>query len=413
MLTVPRALLTVVAVLLAGGGGASAAADVALQLRAEHQRHAERVREAAGEAIALGTEWFGAPPFERLTVESAPAGSASAGDRPGHIVVPMHWLQPARSLKLEADVARAVLRQWWGVGITIPDRFLADGIADYAHTRIVERLYDRRHQREAYSTYEVRFFGGLVPWAIRAVRVDRATAVIALGEYRRIPDVDMRAAGPELRRAQAAKAAAALLTLERYIGWPALQRGFSLAAERYRGKTMTADNFAQAVSDASDRDLSWFFTPVFNGPSHWDYAVESIATEVLGNTMCGAAPCVRSTVLVRRNGSTAFTGTAQEPSGGFQSGRAMEIELQFADGQAVSERWDGRSETRQLVYDAPSPVIRATVDPRDVLALDVRRLNNTRSATTTTTTASGGLLSWSARWTIWLQDLLMTHAVLY
>lgn len=398
------------ALLLAGGGNSNAAADVTLQLRTEHQRHAERVREAAAEAIAHCTEWFGTPPFESLIVESAPAGSHSTTDRPGHIVVPMHWLQPSRSLLLEADVARAVVRQWWGVGITIPDRFLADGIAEYAHTRTVERIYDRRFQREAYSTHEVRFFGGLIPWAVRALRLERTTAAVALSGYRRIPDVDVRSTEDGVRRAQAAKIAAALITLERYIGWPALQRGLSLAAERYRGKTMTAAEFAQAVSDASDRDLSWFFTPLFNGPSHWDYAVESITTEVLGNTMCGPVPCVRSTVTVQRLGNTPFTGTAQEPTGGFQSGRAVEIELQFGDGQIVSERWDGRSETRQLVYDAPSPVIRATVDPRDVLALDLRRLNNTRS---TSTGVSSGLLSWSARWTIWLQDLLMTHAVLY
>lgn len=396
--------------LLAGGANPGAAAETSLQLRPEHQRHSARVSEAANEAIALCTEWFGAPPFERLTVESAPAGSQAAGDRPGHVVVPMHWLQPARSLMLEADVTRAVVRQWWGVGIVLPDRFLADGIAEYAHTRMLERIYDRRFQREAYSTYEVRFFGGLLPWAIRALRLDRATAVVTLGEFRQIADVDVRSADSSLQRAQAAKIATALITLERYIGWPALQRGFSLAAERYRGKTMTAADFAQAVSDASDRDLSWFFTPVFNGPSHWDYAVESLTTEALANTTCGSAQCVRSTVVVQRNGNTPFTGTSQEPAGSFQSGRAVEIELQFADGQVVSERWDGRSETRQLVYDAPSPVIRATVDPRQVLALDLRRLNNSRS---TRVDASGGKLSWTARWTIWFQDLLMTHAVLY
>jgi len=403
-------LLTTVVLLLAGSPHLHAAADVALQLRAEHQRHASRIDDAVTEAIALCTEWFGAPPFDRLTVASAPAGSAPISNRPGHVVVPMHWLQPSRSLLLEADVVRAVIRQWWGVGVTVPDRFLADGIAEYAHARVLERIYDRRFQREAYSTYEMRFFGGLVPWAIRALRLDRATAVITQGEYRRHADVDVRSTDTDLRRAQAAKVAAALITLERYIGWPALQRGFSLAAERHRGTAMTAADFAQAVSDASDRDLSWFFTPVFSGPSRWDYAVESMATDVLRNTTCGSSPCVRSTVTVQRYGNTPFTGTSQEPAGGFQAGRAVEIELQFADGQIVSERWDGRSETRQLVYDAPSPVIRATVDPRDVIALDLQRLNNSRS---TDEAASSGRLSWTARWTIWLQDLLMTQAVLY
>jgi hypothetical protein len=403
-----RAGLTVL-LLLAGGGGSSAAVDVTLQLLPEHQAHAERLRDAANEAITQYTEWFGPPPFERLTIESARVG-ASTPDRPGHVVVALRWLQPSRSLLMEASLARAIARQWWGVGITMPDRFLADGIAEYAQARTLERIYDRRHQRLAYSTYEARFFGGLVPWAVRALRLDRTTTGIGRGDYRRQPDVDVRLTDAALQPAQAAKIAAALMTLERYIGWPAVQRGLSLAVERYRGASMSAEDFARTMGDASDRDLSWFFNPLFTGSSHWDYAVEAIGIEVVGNSSCGSGPCVRSTVIVRRNGNSAFTGTSHPPSGGFESGRAIEIELQFADGRVLTERWDGRAETRTLVYDAPTPVIRATVDPRDVLSLDLHRLNNTR---TTTAGPQGGLIAWTARWTIWLQDLLLTQSMLF
>lgn len=409
MFSTARAFVTVLMLVLAGGATPRAAADVQLQLRPEHQRQGERVRDAADEAIAQYTAWFGAPPFEGLIVESVPAGSPAA-DRRGHAVVPMHWLQPARSLLLEAEVARAIARQWWGIGVTMPDRLLADGIAEYAQARTLEQIYDRRHRRPAYSTYEVRYFGGLVPWAIRALRLERASAGIGLHEYRRYPDVDVRTDDPALRRAQAAKVAAALVTLERYIGWPSLQRGLSLAIERYRGRTMTAGDFAHAVGDGSNRDLSWFFSPLFNGPSQWDYAIESIGAEPLGNTTCGSGPCVRSTVVVRRNGNIAFTGTSQQPVGDFQSGRAVEIALDFADGQTVTERWDGRAETRTLVYDAPSRVIRAAVDPRAVLALDFRRLNNTRSIAAG---SQAGLVSWTARWMIWFQDLLITQSALF
>lgn len=395
---------------LLSGVGSRAAADVRLQLRPEHQAHAERIQDAAAEAITQFTEWFGDAPFEQLTIESVSAGQAPAADQRGRVSVPMHWLQPARSLLMEAEIARGIARQWWGVAVIMPDQFLADGIADYAQSRTVERIYDRRHQRLAYSTYEARYFGGLLPWAIRALRLDRTASGINRSEYRRHPDVDVRTADAELRSARAAKVAAALLTLERHIGWPSLQRGLRLAMDRYRGKTMTAEDFGRTMSDAADRDLTWFFDPVFNGPTHWDYAVESIASEPLGNSSCGAGPCIRSTVVIQRIGNTAFTGTVHQPMGGFQAGRAMEIELRFADGQTISERWDGRDERRTLVFDAPSPVVIATVDPRDVLALDLKRLNNRRSTANAT---SAGLVAWTARWTIWLQDLLLTHAALF
>jgi hypothetical protein len=403
--------IVVAIVLMSAARQAVAAADLLLTLHPEHRAHEARLRDAADDTIAQFSEWFGPAPFERLAIDTIPSGQTAPPDQPGRIVVPIHWLQPQRSLLMEAAVARAIARQWWGVSIEMPDQFLSDGIAEYAQGRAVERIYDRRHQRMAYSTYEARYFGNLVPWAIRALRLDRATAGVDRTSYRSLPDVDVQSTDAEHRRARAAKIAAALVTLERYIGWPALQRGLSLANQQYAGRRMSADEFAQTLNDAAERDLSWFLAPVLNGPTRWDYAVESITTSRDGTAACGGASCVRSTIVVRRLGNTAFTGTSQEPAGDFEAGRAIEIELEFADGQKISQRWDGRAETRSLVYDAPSGVVRATVDPRDVLTMDLTRLNNTRRVDDRA--ARAGILAWSARWAIRLQDLLLTHAFLY
>ncbi|MEO7134613.1 MAG: hypothetical protein ABI024_10380 [Vicinamibacterales bacterium] len=388
----------------------AATIEITLQLHPDHRRHEARIRDAAGEAIGQYVEWFGPAPFESLIVETAPPGVLAPADRAGRIALRLHWLQPERSLLLEAKIARATARQWWGGAITMPDQALADGIAEYAQSRIVERIYDRRHQRLAYSTYETRYFGGLVPWAIRALRLDRRTAGIGRAEYRRHSDVDVGGIAPELRAARAAKVAAGLLTLERYVGWPALQRGLSLAIERYRGRSMSADEFARTISDAAERDLSWFFDPLFKSTATWDYAVTSIATEARPGSNCGNASCIRSTIVIERLGDAMFTGTAHPPSGDFESGRAIEIDVEFADGQMAQVRWDGRAASKTLTFDGPSPVTRASIDPREVLAMDLYRQNNTRSVAVADTTTRA---SWSVRWTIWLQDLLLTHALFY
>ncbi|MEO7156496.1 MAG: hypothetical protein ABI039_02975 [Vicinamibacterales bacterium] len=391
------------------GSGAQAPAEITLRLDADHHRHESRIRDAAAEAVSQYSEWFGPAPFDRLTVTTIAAGLEAPPEVPGQATITAHWLQPERSLTLEADVARAIAKQWWGVSISIPAQFLSDGIAEYAQGRTLERIYDRRHQRLAYSTYEARYFGGLVPWAIRALRLDRETEGIGRATYRRAHDVDLRDADPLLRDARAAKVAAALLTLERYIGWPALQRGLSLATERYRGRAMSTDDFARTIGDASDRDLAWFFNPLFHDASRWDYAVTSLTTEPRRES-CGAGPCIRSTVIVERLGNAMFSGTTHPPTGEFESGRAIEIEIDFADGERVSQRWDGRAASKTIVFDGPSPVTRASIDPRDVLALDLTRLNNTRA---TTALDGGALATWSARWAVWLQDLLLTYALFY
>ena len=408
-----RAIVTTVWLLLAAGESrtfAAAPPGVTLQLDADHRRHEARIRDAAGEAIAQYIDWFGPAPFDQLTIHTVPFGRELPGERAGTAALHAHWLQPERSLLLEADVARAIARQWWGIGVAMPDQFLADGIVDYAQSRTVERIYDRRHQRIAYSTYEARYFGGLVPWAIRALRLERQTAGIGRAEYRRHSAVMVRDTAPALRTARTAKVAAAFVTLERYIGWPALQRALSLAGERYRGRTMSAEDFSRTVSDAADRDLSWFFEPLFDQPAHWDYAIGAVAIESRAGTDCGAGPCLRSTIVLQRLGDATFTGTAHPPAGVFESGRALEIELEFADGQKVAEHWDGRAESKTLMFDGPSPLARAAVDPRGVIALDLFRQNNARSLASPdlATTAP-----WSVRWTIWLQDLLLTHALLF
>lgn len=389
---------------------AAATIEITLQAHPDHRRHEARIRDAAEEAIAQYVEWFGPAPFDRLVIATTAPGVPAQPESAGRVSLSAHWLQPERSLLMEAEVARAVARQWWGVAIAMPDRFLADGIADYAQSRIAERIYDRRHQRLVYSTFETRYFGGMVPWAIRALRLDRRSAGINRAEYRRHPDVDLKGSAPELGRARAAKIASGLLTLERYIGWPALQRGLSLAVERYRGRSLSAVDFARTISDAADRDLSWFFDPLFTTSSQWDYAVASIATQDRPGTNCGKGACVRSTVVIQRVGDAMFTGTAHLPAGDFESGRAIEIDVEFADGQKAEERWDGRAASKTLTFEGPAPVTRASIDPREVLAMDLYRQNNSRSVFTIDTATT---VSWSVRWTIWLQDLLLTHALLY
>jgi hypothetical protein len=92
----------------------------------------------------------------------------------------------------------------------MPDRYLADGLAEYAQSRTLERIFDRRHQRINYSLLETRWFGGLLPWAIRAARLDRQTSGLNRPVFRRHPGVDLRDPSPLVRPAQMAKSAAAI-----------------------------------------------------------------------------------------------------------------------------------------------------------------------------------------------------------
>ena len=114
--------------------------------------------------------------------------------------------------------------------------------------------------------------------------------------------------------------------------------------------------------------------------------------------------------MLQRPGTARFTGTALEPRGDFEAGRANEIAISFADRQTIVDRWDGRAESKTLEYHAPAAVVSATIDPRRVLLLDLTALNNTKPERVE---SSPTRWSWTVRWTTWLQDVLLTHAFLF
>lgn len=388
-----------------------ATCELRVWLQPDHVAHAERIADAAREALDQYSAWFTPYPYDRLTIIDMPWQSPEiAPPGAGVVLIRARWLQPERSLTLEAQVARGIARQWWGTLIAMPDRYLADGLAEYAQARTLERIFDRRHQRVNYSLLETRWFGGLVPWAIRAARLDRHTGGINQAAFRRLPGVDLGAHSSELAPAQTARAAAAINTLERYIGWPALQRGLSGAARRYAGQTMTSAMFFATLGDASDRDLSWFVDQAFAPGVTYDYAVADLTSVADSSGACGAGPCYLTTVVLRRLGGGVFAGTSVPPLGPFESGRALEVEVRFADGQRSDEHWDGRAVEKTLVYHGPAPATWARIDPARTLLLDANRLNNAR---TLTQPSPAGTLPWSVRWTTWLQDLLLSSAFFF
>ena len=385
--------------------------ELRLLLQPDHVQHAGRIADAAREALDQYGAWFVRYPYDHLTIVDRPWQSPAVdAAAPGVVNIRARWLQPERSLTLEAQVTRGVARQWWGTLIGVPDRFLADGLVEYAQSRTLERIFDRRHQRINYSLHETRLFGGLLPWAIRAARLDRQTSGINRSAFRRDPAVDLHDPSSSARGAQAAKAAAALTTLERYLGWPALQRGLSAAARRYAGQTMTTEAFAEILGDAADRDLSWFFDQAFGGTTTYDFAVAGLSSIAQPNETCGTGPCYQTTVVLQRRGDALFTGTSLPPVGGFEAGRALEIEVRFADGQRSEEHWDGRAAEKTLVYHGPAPAISARIDPARTLLLDVNRLNNSRTLVPPPIAAT---LPWSVRWITRLQDLLLSYAFFF
>ena len=115
-------------------------------------------------------------------------------------------------------------------------------------------------------------------------------------------------------------------------------------------------------------------------------------------------------MVVRRLGEAEFTGTSAPPIAPFESGRGVELLVRFDDGSERVDRWDGRNRWKTFVYESAVRARSAEVDPRRVLLLDVNRTND---SVTLAPSASRAATRWAARWSLWLQDLLLTSASLW
>jgi len=361
--------------------------ELRLLLQPEHAAQADRIE--ADVRAAFGRDFTTIAPYSYadLTIVDLPWQMRGGGVFPGFLTLATRWLAPSRVTELESAVARALARQSWQSSIladAVANRWLVDGVSAYAAIRLSEPLVQRQlESTDPDGFVTARFFGGFVPYAVRAFRASDALGSDGLA---------------------AVSSARALQTLERYLGWPTFETILSEYARQYRFAHPSSEDFVRVAEGVSGRDLRWFFDEALATPRQFDYAVGQIVTETVG-----PPTRYRTTVTAARAGDGVFSGSSRAPLAGFQSGRAIEIAATFADGTTLHEVWDGRARSATFTFESIAPLASVTVDPNRVLALDLRRTNNSWTAQPKRASTT---LRWSARWMTWLQNVLLTCGLL-
>ena len=137
------------------------------------------------------------------------------------------------------------------------------------------------------------------------------------------------------------------------IGNEAFDRAILRAIEERRADLLDVRTFQTLLEEESGRSLDEIFETWVLGNGRVDYGVRIISREREGSEY-------RTTVAVTR------TGGAAQP---------VEVEVTLASGATARQTWSGDEESVELVFDTPSRVVRATVDPDHRLP-DLERLNN-------------------------------------
>jgi len=385
------------------------AVEMRLLLQPEHATQADRHFEATRTALRFYGEWFGAYPYANITIIDPAWQSGTGGmEYPTLFTAGSRYLVPARVTQPEhVTVHEAGHQFWYGIvgNNEFEDAWLDEGLNTYSTARAIEA-----NPLLKMNFYSRRYFGGFVPYVFRDIALSREVSGNGLSDYRMEAKSDTPST-PSYKYFPASggalsydKTALWLNTLERYLGWPTMQRVMSTFFERWKFKHPSPRDFFAVVNEVSGRDMTWFFDQVHRSSNVFDYGVQTVRSQPVPGTgyvdrngkptfEAGASPSgrVRSTVVVRRYGEAIFP---------------VDVLVSFANGEQVRERWEGRDRWTSFVYERSTGVEAVVVDPDRILLLDINRTNNSYRAHPAATAAAQ---KWMLKWMVWLQDALSTY----
>ena len=363
------------------------AVDMRLLIQPEHVSQANRYLEATSWALKHYGEWFGAYPYGHITIVDPAYQSESDGmEYPTLFVGRATWLAPPHVQTPENVTVHEAGHQWW-YGMVGSNEFehawMDEGFNTWATARAIDEEFKT-------NRVAVRYFGGFVPWTFDDIPHSRLEND-RLDGYRLNAESDppwiptFTYWPGTARFITYNKTSVWMHTLEKQVGWPAMQRIMSTYFERWKFKHPKPADFFDVVREVTGRGYVWYFDEVYRSSNTFDYRVQEFTSEKIDGTP------YRTTVVARREGEAAFP---------------VDIVTTFENGERVKESWDGQDRRVIYAYDRPSKAVSVQIDPDRVLLLDVNYTNNSRTLAPRTTDASW---KWALKWMTWLEDLMLTY----
>jgi hypothetical protein len=380
--------------------------DVRLIVGPEHVSQADRFFAAAFAALRDMGYRYGRYPYTNLTIVDPPplAASAAGMEYPTFVTSQTAYLPRGADEGPENVTLHELAHQhFYGLlgSNEVEEPWLDEGFASYAAARTFAGAYGDVPRLTA--------FGGL-PLAVRPLAerrrslpldalvrdVPHATFVGGAGvdprfalldDYRREPPQDemrRRAWGYTDTRSYNfnayVKPLLLLSTIEGLLGEERMLRLLRGYAARHRFGHPTSADFRAALAAEGEPAAVALWDDALAGAATLDYAVASLAS-------APAAGGFDSEVLVRRVGGLVAP---------------VVVEVEFADGVRIRERWDGRDGERRLRYRRAAPAVAARVDPDGKLALEWDVSNNARATRRDHRPAA----RFGAKVVLWLQSVL-------
>ncbi len=406
---------------------------VTFLLQPEHRSVADRYFRAVFNGLKYFGLWYGQYPYDTMTIVDVPRNSRTCCmEYPTFITVGTSFWPPAHGLSPEGVTVHEFGHQFW-YGLVGNNEFeeawLDEGFNTYSDGKVIDAAYGPECSYTRVFDIPVMNY----PWLkLRLPSFPFAgVGTFGMGPYFFGVHQPMRTAGrdfyienvkddnlvrngwqylngPSYGLNSYTRTGLTLRTLEGYLGEETMLRVMRTYQQRWRYRHPTTQDFINIVNEVSGRNMDWFFQQFFYGSNQVDYAVTGIDSiplegkigiydeggeEVLHPKKFAEAAFSKSNDKRYRTIVTVQRlGEAQAP---------VDVLVAFDNGETVRERWDGQYRWVKYVYEKPSRVKWAEVDPEGKLVLDVDFTNNSYVAKEDNSGAS----KWYVHWIFWLENL--------
>jgi len=387
-----------------------------LLIQPEHRWQADRHFRAIENGLKWWGLWYGAYPYQTITVVNPPYGANGAAgmEYPTLITAGTNWWPGREEYFVEGVVIHEFGHQYWYgmVGTNeFEESWLDEGFNTYSTDKIVDMVYG----------------AGYVPVHILGVPVSEFLGVprFTFGEIDRLAYLQYGKHDPVVRNGwqyydtfqyglnSYVRPGTLLRTLENYLGAPAMARIMRAWFERYRFHHPTSVDFEKLVNEMAGRDMTWFFDQFVFGTDWLNYKVGSVACDPfevkLGSYAAGGKRIVidqkaadRIAKERRKRGERQLYRIVVKLVRDGESVFPVEMRMTLDDGETVNEKWDGRERWRRYEYTKASPVKSVEIDPERKILLDGSFADNSY----VTQPAALPFVKWFANLLCWFQMVL-------
>jgi hypothetical protein len=411
--------------------------ECTLLIQPEHAYQTDRHFNAAFNALKYYGLWYGAYPYDTLTIVDPPYNASGAGgmEYPTFITAGTDWWLTPRWQEPETVIVHEFGHQYW-YGLVASNEFeeswLDEGFNTYSEAKTLGRAYGSNWVPFKYNGVPLFDFPVELPhlYLNRAgVFMEKFTDPILTPAWKYYNDFSYGLNSYP-------RTGLTLVTLENYLGEDVMARVMREYATKWRYRHPTSQDFFDTANTIAAQDLTWFFDQFVKGTQTLDYEVaeyksvrpesklgvydkDGQKTEVKeddGKT--GEQEAFENEVNLRRVGDAWFPiellVTLKDghkilfKPASIKDGAVEYQATNDGDGKQWVERWPLNERWKKFKFTTAAEIRVVQLDPDNKVQLDANLTNNSK----TSTPAISAAVRWTAGLTFWLQTLLQALAAL-